>query len=156
MLAAVRHVIDGYDYAMNQGWDEVARICLTPFLSYPEADAKNLFVRDDKKQNYYLITVQGDKRVDLKEFRRKNGLRSLSFASPEELMEYLCLIPGAVTPLGLLNDPAHRVHFYMDVAFQGGKIGVHPNDNTATIWMRTDDLLRLIRENGNEADVVAF
>lgn len=44
----------------------------------------------------------------------------------------------------------------MDVAFQGGKIGVHPNDNTATIWMRTDDLLRLIRENGNEADVVAF
>ena len=25
-----------------------------------------------------------------------------------------------------------------------------------TIWMRTDDLLRLIRENGNEADVVAF
>ena len=45
---------------------------------------------------------------------------------------------------------------YMGVAFQGGKIGVHPNDNTATIWMRTDDLLRLIRENGNEADVVAF
>lgn len=45
---------------------------------------------------------------------------------------------------------------YMDVAFQGGKIGVHPNDNTATIWMRTDDLLHLIRENGNEADVVAF
>lgn len=44
----------------------------------------------------------------------------------------------------------------MDVAFQDGKIGVHPNDNTATIWMRTDDLLRLIRENGNEADVVAF
>lgn len=33
MLAAVRHVIDGYDYAMNQGWDEVARICLTH--SYP-------------------------------------------------------------------------------------------------------------------------
>lgn len=29
---------------------------------YPEADAKNLFVRDDKKRNYYLITVKGDKR----------------------------------------------------------------------------------------------
>lgn len=26
-------------------------------LPYPEWDAKNLFVRDDKKQNYYLITV---------------------------------------------------------------------------------------------------
>lgn len=39
-------------------------------LPYPDADAKNLFVRDDKKQNWYLITVKGDKRVNLKEFRR--------------------------------------------------------------------------------------
>lgn len=35
-------------------------------LPHPEADAKNLFVRDDKKRNYYLITVRGDKRIDLK------------------------------------------------------------------------------------------
>ena len=41
-------------------------------LPYPDADAKNLFVRDDKRRNYYLITVKGDKRVDLKDFRRKH------------------------------------------------------------------------------------
>lgn len=125
-------------------------------LPYPEADAKNLFVRDDKKQHYYLITVQGSKRVDLKEFRNRNGLRRLSFASPEELMEYLSLTPGSVTPLGLLNDSAHRVHFYLDAALQPSKIGIHPNDNTATIWMQTQDLLRLILENGNETSVVAL
>ena len=33
-------------------------------LPYPEADAKNLFVRDSKRRDYYLITVRGDKRVD--------------------------------------------------------------------------------------------
>ena len=54
-------------------------------LPYPEADAKNLFVRDDKKQKYYLITVKGDKRVDLKAFRQRNHTRPLSFAAPEEL-----------------------------------------------------------------------
>jgi len=54
-------------------------------LPYPEWDAKNLFVRDDKKRSYYLITVKGDKRVDLKEFRRKNGTRPLTFASEEDL-----------------------------------------------------------------------
>ena len=32
-------------------------------IPYPEYDAKNLFVRDDKKRNYYLITVKGNKRV---------------------------------------------------------------------------------------------
>ena len=50
-------------------------------LPYPEYDAKNLFVRDDKKKNYYLITVKGDKRVNLKEFRAKHNTRNLSFAS---------------------------------------------------------------------------
>ena len=34
-------------------------------LPYPKADAKNLFVRDDKKRNYYLLTIKGDKRVKL-------------------------------------------------------------------------------------------
>ena len=36
-------------------------------LPYPEGDAKNLLVRDDKKRNYYLITVKGTKKVDLKD-----------------------------------------------------------------------------------------
>ena len=39
-------------------------------LPHPECDAKNLFVRDDKKREYFLITVKGNKRVDLKEFRK--------------------------------------------------------------------------------------
>ena len=29
-------------------------------LPYPHLDAKNLFVRDDKRLNYYLITVRGE------------------------------------------------------------------------------------------------
>lgn len=123
-------------------------------LPYPEWDAKNLFVRDDKKRNYYLITVKGEKRVDLKEFRKQNGLRNLSFASEADLMEYMQLTPGSVSPLGLLNDPEHQVQFYLDAELAGNKIGVHPNDNTATVWMETDDLIKLIQNNGNEVHVV--
>lgn len=29
-------------------------------LPHPECDAKNLFVRDDKKHEYFLITVKGN------------------------------------------------------------------------------------------------
>lgn len=50
-------------------------------------------------------------------------------------------ISGSVTPLGLLNDP--------DRDFEGGRIGVHPNDNTATVWLSTRDLLDLLREHGS-------
>lgn len=120
-------------------------------LPYPEWDAKNLFVRDDKKRNYYLITVKGDKRVDLKEFRKQHSLRALSFASADDLLSIMGLLPGSVTPLGILNDAEHRVHFYLDSEFAGNKIGVHPNDNTATVWMQANDLMELIQKCGHEA-----
>ena len=122
-------------------------------LPHPEWEAKNLFVRDDKKRNYYLITVKGDKRVDLKDFRQKHELRHLSFASADDLLEIMELTPGSVTPLGLLNDSECKVKFYLDAKFEGGMIGVHPNDNTATVYMKADDVLRLIIEHGNEAEM---
>ena len=122
-------------------------------LPYPEFDAKNLFVRDDKKQNYYLITVKGDKRVNLKEFRKKYGLRNLSFASAEELMKIMGLTPGSVTPLGLLIDEEHIVKFYLDSEFNGTLIGVHPNDNTATVWLKSEDLIKIIKDHGNEVSL---
>ena len=124
-------------------------------LPHPEADAKNLCIRDDKKLHYYMITVQGDKRVDLKQFRKQHGLRSLSFASADDLMSIMGLIPGAVTPLGLLNDQEKRVEFYLDDAFSE-LIAVHPNDNTATVWMKTTDLIRILTEHGNKVHVVAI
>ena len=125
-------------------------------IPYPEYDAKNLFVRDDKKRNYYLITVRGDKRVDLKEFRSKNGTRPLSFASENDLSNIMDLIAGAVTPLGLLNDKENKVIFYIDKDFMKDEhiIGVHPNDNTATIWLKVEDLIEIIKENGNQVNIV--
>lgn len=122
-------------------------------LPHPEWEAKNLFVRDDKKRNYYLITVKGAKRVDLKDFRKKHGLRPLTFASADDLLEIMKLTPGSVTPLGLLNDSERRVKFYLDAEFEGEMMGVHPNDNTATVYMKAADVLRLIIEHGNEAEL---
>ena len=125
-------------------------------VPYPEYDAKNLFVRDDKKRNYYLITVKGDKRDDLKEFRRQNNTRPLSFASEQELMSIMNLIAGSVTPLGMLNDKELKVAFYLDKDFLNGKqiIGIHPNENTATLWLKVEDLISIIKEHGNEVNIV--
>ena len=50
-IAAVRHIIDGYDYSISQGWDEVARVCLTH--SFPVKDIE----ADIGKKGYYQRTV---------------------------------------------------------------------------------------------------
>lgn len=127
-------------------------------IPYPESDAKNLFVRDDKKSNYYLITVKGNKKVDLKKFRKENNTRPLSFASEEDLMNIMHLIPGSVTPFGVLNDYNNKVIVFIDDSFleESGIIGIHPNDNTATVWLYTNDLINIIKENGNEVKFAKF
>ena len=68
-------------------------------IPYPEADAKNIFVRDDKKMKVKLF-------ID-KEFIESSGKR-----------------------------------------------GVHPNDNTATVWLKIEDLINIIKEHGNEVEIV--
>ena len=77
-----------YEVTEHEAVYHMAEAAAVP-LPYPEAEAKNLFVRDDKKRNYYLITGKGDKRVDLKEFRQKNQTRGSSFASAEDLIRFI-------------------------------------------------------------------
>lgn len=127
-------------------------------LPYPEADAKNLFIRDDKKRQYYLISVQGDKRVDLKAFRDQVNTRRLSFGSDKDLLALMGLTPGAVSPLGLLNDHDLKIAYYLDrqLVADDHLIGVHPNENTATIWLKGQDLVDLIEANGHSVTVADF
>lgn len=109
---------------------------------------KNLFIRDDKKQNYYLILVKGDKRVNLKELRNTLGLRPLTFASEEDLEKYLGLKKGSVTILGILNDVEHKVKVLIDNDIKKFKeIGAHPNENTASIWLTLKDIEKILKLN---------
>lgn len=53
-IAAVRHIIDGYDYAISKGWDEVARVCLTH--SFPVKDIEaDIGKKDISKEQYDFI-----------------------------------------------------------------------------------------------------
>ncbi len=123
-------------------------------LPYPDLIAKNLFVRDDKKRKYYLITCLEDKKVNLKEFRKAQDTRPLTFASEEDLMEKMGLYRGAVTPFGVLNNDEKDVVVYFDKDYENKIMGIHPCDNTATVFVNTRDVVKLIKKHGNELHFV--
>lgn len=152
LLTAENVVFETTEHAAVYNMEELAAVK----LPYPDRDAKNLFARDDKRRDYYLITVKGDKRVDLKEFRKRYGTRPLTFASPDELLSILGLTPGSVTPFGALSDKERKVKIYFDEDLLEGSgiIGVHPCDNTATVWLKTADLIALIKRHGSDVETV--
>lgn len=126
-------------------------------LEKMEETAKNLFLRDQKGKCHFLVVIRADKQVNLKELGEKLGGVRLSFASEERLEKYLGLKKGAVTPLGILNDTACAVKVFLDKDFlEKEEIGVHPNDNTASVYLKTADLMQMIKEHGNSLEVLSF
>ena len=117
--------------------------------------AKNLFLRDARGKRHFLVVLAKDKVVDLKVLRRRLGTSALSFASEARLKRLLGLEKGAVTPLGILNDEARAVEVLFDRDLAGlPALGVHPNRNTATVFLPLADLESLIRSHGNAVSFV--
>lgn len=111
---------------------------------------KNLFLRDAKGKNHFLVTVPEGKQVDLRSLSEKIGSTKLSFASAERLAKYLGVEQGCVSPLGILNDESKSVTVVFDEALKkDNAVGIHPNDNTASIWLAFQDLQKIIAEHGN-------
>ena len=105
-------------------------------------ECKNLFVK--YKSNYYLIFIDSSKRADLKSIAKFVGVQKLSFASLEELKNILNLDIGSVTPLGIINDKDNLVTLIIDKDLKDKKVLVHPNDNTKTINLEFDYLIKII------------
>ena len=60
-------------------------------------------------------------------------------------------MPGSVTPLGLMNDEKHEIKVAMDKdLIDDDMICVHPCINTASVTMKTSELIRLIHNLGYE------
>ncbi len=116
---------------------------------------KNLFVRNAKGNQHYLIVLDKDKKANLNSIQEQLGCTKLSFASDERLMKYLKLTKGAVSPFGILNDDNHHVILVFDDCLIGKKrLGIHPNDNTATVWIDFDDLKKLLSDFGTKIQYI--
>lgn len=121
----------------------------------PGGHTKNLFLRD-KKDNYFLVTVDEQAAVDLKQIHHLIGAASrVSFGKPEALMDLLGVTPGAVTVFGLINDQRARVRLILDeTLMENAIINGHPLTNEATTSIGNADLLSFARATGHEPAIL--
>ncbi|MFX1378534.1 MAG: prolyl-tRNA synthetase associated domain-containing protein [Promethearchaeota archaeon] len=120
----------------------------------PGTHCKNLFLKNKKSEQLYLITIPYEKRLDLNEFRKMIGAPKVRFAGPEVLAKVLGITPGAVSPLGLINDINNKVIFIIEEDIWNAKeVCCHPNINTETLQIPGPDFRKLIRATGTSMEI---
>lgn len=122
----------------------------------PGGYSKNLFLRN-KKGRMVLVTLLEDRMVNLKAFGNQLELGKPSFASPQRLMHYLGVIPGAVTPLAVINDKTRAVTVVLDKALmKQNPLHFHPCNNTMTTTIDAQDLIKYIEALHNPPLIMDF
>jgi Ala-tRNA(Pro) deacylase len=122
----------------------------------PGAHIKNLFLRN-KKGIMWLVTCLEDRQIDLKALGERLGAGRLSFGSAERLMKNLGVIPGAVTPFGVVNDRQGAVSVALDEALLAhDPVNCHPLVNTMTTAISARDLVRFLESEGHPPKLIDF
>ena len=106
---------------------------------------KNLLLTNRQMTDVYLLLMPGDKPFKTKDLSKQIGSSRLSFATPEQMLEYLDITPGSLSPLGLMNDKDTHVRLLIDSDLLALEyVGVHPCINSSTLRLRVSDLLSVV------------
>jgi Ala-tRNA(Pro) deacylase len=121
----------------------------------PGGHTKNLFLKD-KKGALFLVTAPEDAAIELKSLHRRLGASGrFSFGSAEQMLETLGVLPGSVTPFGVINDTGHRITVVLDAELmRHDTINAHPLTNTMTTSIGRDDLVRFLESTGHPPKIL--
>lgn len=121
----------------------IADCLAVPGIDWQTTDiARNAFLCNRQQTAFYLMLLRHDVPFRTAVVSKALGVSRLSFAPDALLPELLGLEAGAVSPLGLLFDPAGRVSLVLDEGLAAYEyLAMHPCDNTATVILRREDFM---------------
>ena len=116
---------------------------------------KNLFFRNHKGNRHYLVILDCERDLDIHDLEQRLHQGKLSFASPQRMEKYLGLLPGSVSPFGLINDSENHVHLFIDSNLQKEQsLSFHPNDNRATVVISQQQFMQYLPAVGNSYEFI--
>ncbi len=139
----------GYDYLEHPAAPTI-EIALQYCNNMDSTHCKNLFFRNHKGNRHYLVIFYCEQNLAIHELEQRLRQGRLSFASEQRMQKHLGLKPGSVSPFGLLNDTEHHVYVFLDENLRKApKVSFHPNDNRASLAIKTEDFIRYMDFTGN-------
>jgi len=112
---------------------------------------KTLFLCNRKNTSFYLLIMDQEKRLDIKKLEELVSEKKIHFCNSEQLMEKMGLEPGVVSLFGLLNNNEKDINVLVDREVLDERlITFHPNENTSTVFISTEDMLKFIDAVGYE------
>lgn len=116
---------------------------------------KNLFFRNHKGNKHYLVVLNCNQQLVIKDLEARLKQGKISFASEKRMDKYLGLKPGSVSPFGLINDKENHVHVFFDEKLkESDSISFHPNQNTASLVVKFKEFERYMENSGNTFEFI--
>lgn len=116
---------------------------------------KNLFFRNHKGNQHYLVILDCEQNLAIHDIEKRLKQGKLTFASEKRMQQYLGLLPGSVSPFGLIYDTTNNVHVFLDKNLKNvTRISFHPNQNTASLIISLTDFMRYLEHTGNSYDFI--
>lgn len=116
---------------------------------------RNLFLRDFKGREHYLLAMRSVDQPDLKTLAKQLKAKSLSFASAERLERYLATPVGAVSLLSLANDVENGVTLLVDRALWECEFFLcHPLRHDRTLVLPRTELERFLARTGHVPQIL--
>ena len=92
---------------------------------------------------FAVFVLSAALKLDSQAVKKRLGVRSLRFATAEELMELTGLVPGSVPPFG---EPVLPFPLYVDESIEGNeRIAFNAGSLTDSLVLGTADYLRVAR-----------
>jgi len=119
--------------------------------SWNTTRCKNLFFRNHKGNQHFLVVLRHDRNLRIKELEGLLKQGKISFASDWRLEKYMSQKRGGVSPFGLINDTENHVIVFVDETLKEAEyLTFHPNTNEASLKIHPDDLIRFLDWTGND------
>lgn len=118
---------------------------------------KNLLLKD-KKGKLFLLSIHEDRVIDLKSLSSLIGGKGhLSFVPGERMQELLGVVPGALTPMGLIHDQDALITAVIDASLMTStQLNFHPLTNTESMGISPTGLASFVRSCGCEPLIIDF